>query len=493
MHESQARASALLRPSLLYWACVFSLLLAAKLCHVHILWAEEGYGSAGAVQILHGKILYRDFWFDKPPLAALLYVLWHGAPGFGLRLAGAIYALACSFAAFRLARHLWSDKEAYGAASLLTFFLLFDHPATVMTLAPDLLLILPALVAVDCAVRGKAFAAGLCCSVGLAVNAKALLLIPVCLVWCWPAWLLLLAGVATGSAPWFLWLGVVNAWPDYYQQVWWFGAQYSRDTFVGHPWREGLLRTLNWTGFHSALVAGALVAGALAKPLGGGSGLYPSQRCYRTGFVIWLLAGTACFVAGERFFPRYYLFLLPPLVFVAARGFSTATKQWRMLIVALLLIPFLRFGPRYALLAVDLVERRPPHWTDVALNRDSQQAAAMINRAKSPGDTLLVWGYRPDLFAYSQLASASRFLDSQLLTGVIADRHLGSTHVSFPDLAARNRATLTRTNPTWIVDGLGPLNPELALTQYPELHGWLTNYERWGQTSACIIYRRKRQ
>ena len=57
-----------------FWGGLFLFLLLAKLCHLDILWAEEGYGSAAAVQILHGKMLYRDFWFDKPPLAALVYV-----------------------------------------------------------------------------------------------------------------------------------------------------------------------------------------------------------------------------------------------------------------------------------------------------------------------------------------------------------------------------------------------------------------------------------
>ena len=90
---------------------LFVLLLAAKLCHIDILWAEEGYGSAAAVQMLHGKAIYRDFWFDKPPLAALVYVLWHGRPGFGLRFAGAVYALACCAAAYRLAAGLWSERE----------------------------------------------------------------------------------------------------------------------------------------------------------------------------------------------------------------------------------------------------------------------------------------------------------------------------------------------------------------------------------------------
>ena len=40
------------------------------------------------------------------------------------------------------------------------------------------------------------------------------------------------------------------------------------------------------------------------------------------------------------------------------------------------------------------------------------------------GDTLFVWGYRPEIYVYTGLPAATRFLDSQPLTGVPADRHL---------------------------------------------------------------------
>ena len=53
------------------WRCCFSDLLAARLCHTGIVWVEEAYPTAAAIQILDGKLLYRDIWFDKPPLAAL--------------------------------------------------------------------------------------------------------------------------------------------------------------------------------------------------------------------------------------------------------------------------------------------------------------------------------------------------------------------------------------------------------------------------------------
>ena len=48
-----------------------ALLVAARMCHVGILWEGDGYPLAAAGQMLHGKVLYRDIWFDKPPLVAL--------------------------------------------------------------------------------------------------------------------------------------------------------------------------------------------------------------------------------------------------------------------------------------------------------------------------------------------------------------------------------------------------------------------------------------
>jgi hypothetical protein len=104
---------------------------------------------------------------------------------------------------------------------------------------------------------------------------------------------------------------------------------------------------------------------------------------------------------------------------------------------------------------------------------------------------LLVWGYRPDIFAYTRMPAGSRFLDSQPLTGVLADRHLTSSDAAAPELAARNRQELIQTRPTWIVDGLGPLNPALAITNYPDLGEWLANYRKVSSTRYTIIYRLK--
>jgi hypothetical protein len=177
---------------------------------------------------------------------------------------------------------------------------------------------------------------------------------------------------------------------------------------------------------------------------------------------------------------------LPVMALLAARGY-TLLGRCRAILLALLLIPLVRFGPRYAMLANDLVHQRQSNWSDLALNEDSRAVSGRIGHT----GTLLVWGYRPDVFAYTRMSAGSRFLDSQPLTGVLADRHLVSSQPVAPALAARNRRELVASDPTWIVDGLGPLNPALAITNFPDLRDWLGNYHEVARTEFSIIYRLK--
>src|SRR6202162_5339159 len=93
-------------------ALLFLGLLAARLCHSGIVWVEEAYPTAAAIQLLHGKGLYTDVWFDKPPLSAFVYLLWGAHIGAPLRIAGAVFVLLCCWMIWRLARDPWGPREA---------------------------------------------------------------------------------------------------------------------------------------------------------------------------------------------------------------------------------------------------------------------------------------------------------------------------------------------------------------------------------------------
>ncbi len=121
--------------------------------------------------------------------------------------------------------------------------------------------------------------------------------------------------------------------------------------------------------------------------------------------------------------------------------------------------------------------------------RGSREAARVVTNLAQPGDTLLVWGYRPDVFTMTRLRAGSRFVDSQPLTGVIADRHLFDSQPSAPKLATRNRRELIASTPTFIVDGLGPYNPSLAISSYDDLAPWLGGYEEIARNDSAVVYR----
>ncbi len=441
-----------------------ALLLAAHLCHTRVLWAEEDLPLAAAQQVLFGKVLYRDIWFDKPPLVPLFYLLWDARIGVILRVAGALYCTLVCWLAYGVARALWGEREGRWAAILMAFFLTFDTPSSVLPIAADMLLLAPHLLAVLLAIQKRPVWSGIAAGVGFLCNTKALFVLATCAAFAGP---LVLAGFALPCALSGCALVLLGAWPAYLDQVWIWPSAYAKSTFVVHPVLNGLSRTANWAGFHATL----LVAAAFSR-----------VRNWRLG--AWVVLSLAGVVLGWRFFPRYYFLLLPVAVTLAARGMTLLKSRW-WLVAVLLAIPFVRFGPRYAILAANA----DPQWSDLALDRESREAASLLDRVRKPGDTLYVWGYRPDIFAYTRMRAASKYLECQAMTGVPADRHLTQSASILPAAStAAARRELAESRPDFIVDGLSEYNPALSLTHYPELKDWLSRYREVARVRGMIIY-----
>jgi hypothetical protein len=264
---------------------------------------------------------------------------------------------------------------------------------------------------------------------------------------------------------------LLGALPAFYLQVWQWGLLYAAGAAVPNALMLDTRRLLDWFGFHAALIAGFF---AISKN--------------RFKLLTWFGFSFLALTLGNHFAPRYFLQLLPVMVIAASHGIVLACQRWRRLapavLAVLLLIPAIRFGPRYALLD-------KPNWVDAALDLDSQRAAALIQTMAKPGDTLFVWGYRPDIYVYTRLLPPGLFWDSQPLTGVPADRHLTISQPVLAGPAAANRRQLIRTIPTFVVDGLGLLNPALRPAAYPEIEAWLAGYQLAGETKLSRIYRRK--
>lgn len=455
-------------------ALAVAVMAALRFAHLGILWVEEAYPMAAAQQLLRGRVLYRDVWFDKPPAFAWFYAAFGAQSELALRVAGFCFVLAAAGAAAWSAQKLW--RQGGEAAAVLTaFFFTFDFPATVIALTPDLLTAPLHLAAFGLAVSGQPLAAGLCIGAGLLFNTKAVIAGAAVALFLPPRqWPRYLAGFLLPNAAFALAAQSQGSLDAYWQQVWQWGAVYSRDTFLAHPVAEGLRRTFNWSGFHSGLLLAAWV------------GWRQQER--RWPWAAAVLLGLAGAWLGLRFFPRYFFGALPPLLLLAAAAWAHRRTRLLWLAGALLLIPLVRFGPRYLQLAL-----HPEHaWSDASMARDGRDAARLISRIARPGDALLVWGYRPEIYALSGLPAATRFLDSQPVSGVLADRHLNSAHVSYPVEAARHRAeVLQGPMPRLIVDGLGPFNPQLAVFAPGQLKPWAAAYVSCGETKGTRAYCRR--
>jgi 4-amino-4-deoxy-L-arabinose transferase-like glycosyltransferase len=459
----------------LFFSALFAITLALRLCHSQILWADEDYHLAAGIQTLHGKLLYRDLWYDKPPLAAWVYAAMGAFPGWPLRLFDALFVLAVSMATWRFARDLWGRREAMLSAGLMAFFLNFDLAAAIMPIAPDMFLLLPHLVAVHCAWKRRPFAAGLWCAAAFLFHTKGVFVLATCTLLAWRTLPALAAGFAIPNAAVLAGLAAAGALPPYFQQVWEWSTAYARSSPEPHALVNGLRRTADWLGFHVALALGAAAF------------WWENRKREWWWLAAWLTLSFAGVAVGARFFPRYYLQILPPMVLLASHALARR-KALAWVAAVLLLVPAVRFGPRYATLAHDLLTGRPHRWADIALDQDSRAVADLVNGRKHPGDTLFVWGYRPGIFVYTRMPVASRFWDSQPLTGVPADRHLHSTLAVLPEQAARHRSELAESRPTFVVDSLSLANPRLAMEGYPELREWLAQYRVVGRTGMSLVY-----
>ena len=453
---------------LLIWATAAVVVVLSRLAHQNILWIEEAYGIAAARELVAGKELYREIWFDKPPGYALYYASFGAQTGFVLRLIASLFVLLTAWTASVAAGNLWSSRERTPAFVFTCFALTFWIPSAVQAVTPDLLILPLLLGSLGALLACQPLLAGVLAGLALWCNSKSLLLSAPLLMWCTEIReiVTLLAGYIGVQLSGLLLLDR----PAYFAQVWAWGIGYSRDSFVTSPAVEFFRRTGGWAWFHSSLLLSALL----------------SAR-HELRLVLWVAAGLAAVCAGTRFFPRYYFALLPPIILLASRGWTISGRRTRVVILALATIPSLRFGPKYVELLT--TPGAAESWSDLTMMLDSRLAARLLSDLAKPGSTLLVWGYRPDIYVFSGLPAGTPYLDSQALNGVLADRHLTKSNATFPDLARANRRQLVRSStPSYIVDGLGPLNPSLAVDRYEDLRPLLSQYRVVAKTALCIIY-----
>ncbi len=490
-----------------YAALLLAIIAATRLPYTHFVWADEGLWFTAAQELLRGKALYSQIWFDKPPGVAWIYAALFKAFGpslLAVRIFTVLYALAVALALHNIARTFWGEHEARLAALLWAVYNATWIHAQVQPLAVDHLVLLPYLLSGVSFLRGRPFLAGIMAAMAFSLNPKAgvLAMFFAAVEFIWPSrgkawrWTLTGLGFVSASLPWVVYLASGRKWSFYLRDVWGWGFSYISVNTPAVALLEGARRTLNYFGFHFALLLGLALLVLYHRH---GAEAEPAERRFSHVLWLWVLFGFVGISAGGRFFPRYYYQITPLLCLLAARGYGIArhavpARRWqvaRALMIVALLFSVARFHSRAAAIVYEKVTGRQTsymaRWDDPAMDRDSRVIAQHVS------GRIFVWGYRSEIYFYCQCRPASPFLSSQPLTGVPADIHLRQSLVVAPAFAAENRLRLLmdlrRSRPDYIVDGLAPYNPRLAMDTYPEYRDFLDRYYVRGETIGHgVIY-----
>ena len=228
-------------------------LIGTRLCHSGILWSDGDYHLAAAMQIHDGKTLYRDLWYDKPPLTALVMDLFGRPTSWQLSLVEAFLVWTACLFAYLTANKLGGRRAGFLAAALLAFYLTFYIPTAVIPIAPDLLMITPHLAAIYFAFAKKPWAAGVAAAIAFWINTKGIFVLVACLAIAPALALPMILGFAIPCLVGTLALVAVGAWNPYLDQVWRWSILYARNSPVEHPWTNAISRTLNLVGFPRSL------------------------------------------------------------------------------------------------------------------------------------------------------------------------------------------------------------------------------------------------
>ena len=248
-------------------------------------------------------------------------------------------------------------------------------------------------------------------------------------------------------------------------------------------WQKGIVSTLIFLAACLPLVIGAILACQRENEIWAGRA---PERMALLGLLAASAIGAA---AGARFYPHYYVQLIPPLALLAAPYYA---RLWSRTVQP----PhwLLRPGVTYAWLALTIIAFSIHHWTGLAPRRAPSEAGQYLFTHSAPADRIFVWGQSSEVYLDAHRRPACRYITTFPLTGYVFGGPI-------PGLDTRSRilpgawTTLeqdfARHPPAYIVDVQpDPNSEQRPVKNFPILAKLLAErYEPVAQTAEGVIYR----
>src|SRR5215469_9590679 len=247
-------------------------------------------------------------------------------------------------------------------------------------------------------------------------------------------------------------------------------------------WQKGIVITLAFLAVCLPLVFGVIMACRDKDEIWAG-------RTPEWTALLGLLAASAIgAAAGARFYPHYYVQLIPPLALLAAPYYA---RLWSRKIKP----PYWLLRPRvtYAWLALTVTTFSTIYWTGLAPLRAPSEAGQYLFAHSNPEDRIFVWGQNVKIYLHAHRRPACRYITTFPLTGQIFGGRV-------PGFDTRSRilpgawSTLERDfakhPPAYIVDVDADPTAQYPVKDFPILAKLLEErYQPVARTAEGVIYR----
>ena len=247
-------------------------------------------------------------------------------------------------------------------------------------------------------------------------------------------------------------------------------------------WQKGIVRTRAFLGACLPLVIGAILA---CRDKGE---IWAGKTAERTALLGLLAASAIGAAAGARFYPHYYIQLIPPLALLAASYYA---RLWSRTIQP----PHWLLRPRvtYAWLALTVITFSIIHWMGLAPRRLPSEVGRYLFTHSNPKDRIFVWGQKVNIYLEAHRRPASRYITTFPLTGrVFGGRVPGLDTRSrvLPGAWSNLEQDFKKHPPAYIVDVEADPKSAENLKNFPILAKLLAErYQPVAHTAEGVIYR----